>query len=303
MMQFEATARVPSRDQGLLRASSAIVGALWEMTKPRVTRLVVATTALGAVMAKGSVELVPLLLTIAGTTLLVAGANALNMFLEEESDALMTRTRTRPLPTGRLTRETALAFGVALAAFGTVVLANVNPLACELGVMAFISYVLVYTPLKPVTQAALYLGAVPGAMPPLIGYAGQHAALTAAAWSTFALLLVWQLPHFLAIAVFRREEYERAAIAVMPVVASLAATSRAIGAWSVVLLLVSFSPCVVGLAGEGYALVAAVSGSLFCAYALFGRREQAIESWARKLFFASMPHLLLLFVALAFAAV
>jgi protoheme IX farnesyltransferase len=139
-------------------------------------------------------------------------------------------------------------------------------------------------------------------MPPLIGYAGQHDVLTPAAWSTFLLLLVWQLPHFLAIAVFRREEYARAAIRVMPVVQSLKATSRAIGAWSVVLLLVSLLPCVVGLAGMAYALVAGVSGSAFCFYALFGRRDQPIETWARKLFFASMPHLLVLFVVLAFSA-
>lgn len=301
-MPLEATAH-SSRGQHSLRASAGVLRALWELTKPRVTRLVVATTALGGVMAPGSVELRTLLYTIVGTTLLVAGANALNMFLEEESDGLMTRTRTRPLPTGRLTRETALAFGVALAAFGTFVLASaVGPLACELGMMAFVSYVLVYTPLKPVTQAALYLGAVPGAMPPLIGYAGQFAELTPAAWAAFLLLLVWQLPHFLAIAVFRREEYGRAGIRVMPVVHGVAATARAIVGWSLVLLLVSLLPCFVGAAGLPYALVAVTSGALFCAYALFGRRNQTVDAWARKLFFASMPHLVILFVALAVSA-
>jgi protoheme IX farnesyltransferase len=254
-------------------------------------------------MAPGAVETWTLLATIVGTTLLVAGANALNMFLEEDSDALMTRTRTRPLQTGRLTRETTLAFGVALAAFGTFVLARfVNPLAGELGMMAFVSYVLVYTPLKPVTQAALYLGAVPGAMPPLIGYAGQHGALTPAAWSTFLVLLVWQLPHFLAIAVFRRDEYARAAIRVMPVVHSLQATRRAIIAWSFVLLSVSLLPCAVGLAGTAYAVVALATGTAFCGYASFGKGEQTIETWARKLFLASIPHLSILFLALTFAS-
>jgi protoheme IX farnesyltransferase len=302
-MQVEATAPGPGPRPGSLHSSRAALGALWEMTKPRVTRLVVATTALGAVMAPGSVELATLFATIVGTTLLVAGANALNMFLEEESDALMQRTRERPLPSGRLARESALVFGVSLAAFGTFVLGNfVNPLACELGLLAFVSYVLVYTPLKPVTQAALYLGAVPGAMPPLMGYVGQHEALTPAAWSAFLVLLVWQLPHFLAIAVFRREEYARAGIRVMPVVQSLQATSRAIVAWSVILLLVSLLPCVVGLAGTTYAAVALLSGVAFTGYALFGRRGQSIESWARRLFFASLPHLSVLFLVLALGA-
>lgn len=292
-MQIDAAASTPARDLG------ALLQALWDMTKPRVTRLVVVTTALGAVMAEGALNFSLLCATLIGTSLLVAGANALNMFLEEESDGLMLRTQSRPLPSGRLGRETALGFGVLLGAAGTAVLGLfVNPVACELGLIAFVSYVLVYTPLKPVTQAALYIGAVPGALPPLLGFAGQHEGLGFDAWATFLILFAWQLPHFLAIAIFRRDEYARAGIQVMPVVSGVAKTERAIGVLAVALVLVTLLPCL-GSAGPAYAVVAAVSGAAFAGYALFGRHDTEIDVWAKRVFFASMPHLVLLYGALA----
>jgi protoheme IX farnesyltransferase len=293
-MQVQAAVTLSSRDLGVL------LSALRDLTKPRVTRLVAVTTALGSVMAPGRVALDNLAFTIVGTVALVAGANALNMFLEEDTDALMERTRTRPLPSGRLPREVALAFGVAAAAFGTWLLGQfVNPLACQLGVTAFISYVLVYTPLKPVTTWALYLGAVPGALPPLLGYAAQHPTLTPLAWSAFLILFAWQLPHFLAITVFRRHEYAQAGLRVMPVVHGLAWTERCIVLFSFALIAVSLLPYWVGAASRAYALVALVSGTAFFLHALLGRRTSAVDSWARRVFFASMPHLVLLFVALA----
>jgi protoheme IX farnesyltransferase len=156
----------------------------------------------------------------------------------------------------------------------------------------------VYTPLKPVTQIALYVGAVPGAIPPLLGYAAQHEVLTFHAWSAFLVLFAWQLPHFLAIAVFRRDEYAKASLKVMPVVSGTRATERAIGVLSVVLVAVSLLPCL-GEAGWLYGLVAASSGAAFAAYALWGKRDTNVDVWARRVFFASMPHLVVLFAVLA----
>lgn len=292
-MQIDAAASQEARALG------ALLQALWEMTKPKVTRLVIVTAALGAVMAEGPLNFTLLCATIIGTTLLVGGANALNMFLEEDSDGLMLRTQNRPLPAGRITRETALGFGVLLGASGTAILGYyVNPVACELGLIAFVSYVLVYTPLKPVTQAALYVGAVPGALPPLVGFVGQTNALAFDGWAAFLILFAWQLPHSLAIAVFRRDEYARAGIQVMPVVSGTAKTERAIAVLSVLLFLVTLLPCL-GRSGLGYALTAVCTGVPFTGYALFGRRGGDIDVWARRVFFASLPHLVLLFGALA----
>jgi heme o synthase len=226
------------------------LAALFEMTKPRVTRMVLITTALGGAVAPGHLNVSSLLLTLLGTSLIVAAANVLNMFLEQDSDSKMERTRERPLPTGRVSPELALGFGVVLAIAGISTLSLfVNALAGELAMMAFVSYVLVYTPLKAVSQLALYVGAVPGALPPLLGYAGQYGALSAQAWSLFWLLFAWQLPHFLAIAIFRRDDYARAGLQVMPVVSGLQATRRAIIALSCVLVLVSAAPLATGLGG------------------------------------------------------
>lgn len=285
---------------GVIRDLSVSLSSLWEMTKPRITRLVVFTTALGAAMAPGSISLPAIAYTILGTLLIVASANVLNMFLEEDTDALMERTRTRPLPTGRVSAELALTFGVILAGLGCYVLGRfVNPLACELAMMAFVLYVLVYTPLKAVTQAALYIGAVPGALPPLLGYAGQAGELDAKAWSVFAILFAWQLPHFLAIAIFRRSEYQRAGLKVMPVQNGLPATEKCIVALSVVLLLASLLPYVFGLGNLVYAATALLSGGAFVLYAALGRRLHSVDVWARRVFFASLPHLVVLYGVLA----
>lgn len=287
---------------------AGITSALVALTKPGVTRLVVLTTALGAAVAPGAIRLHALLVTVVGTVLVVASANALNMVLERDVDALMTRTKDRPLPSGRLSMEVALVFGMVLGGTGIALLGlGATPLAGEIAVMALVTYVLIYTPMKAVSPISLYLGAVPGALPPLLGYAGMNGTLTPAAWSLFAILFVWQVPHFLAIAVFRAEEYARAGLKVLPVVAGLERTRHAIAISSLALVLVTFLPTTVGLGGVTYFLTAAVSGVAFLFWAIRGaRREQAsqagVEQWARSLFFASMPHLVVLFTALALTA-
>ena len=290
--------------------------ALWQLTKPGVSRLVFVTTWLGAALAPDQLLLWPVVWTISGTCLIVASANTLNMYLEHEVDALMERTRLRPLPAGRLSREVALVFGCALGALGLFILGFLaNPLTCALGAFALLTYVLVYTPLKAKSSAALYVGAVPGAMPPVLGYAGVNGALDAAAWSLFAVLFVWQIPHFLAITVFRRDEYAKAGLQVMPVAHGMRATKIAIQASSVALFAATVLPYVAGLGGTLYLVAASVSGCLFCAWALFGHRDAqgdagdaaasdgtSIERWARRLFFGSMPYLIVLFGTLALVA-
>lgn len=283
----------------------ASIGALWQLTKPRVSRMVFVTSWLGAALAPGDLAWRPLFFTVLGTWLIVASANTLNMYLEYEVDALMERTRNRPLPQGQLSRGVALAFGCILGAVGLTVLgAYVNTLTLLLGAFALFTYVLVYTPLKAKSSVALYVGAVPGAMPPVLGYCGIHGQIDAAAWALFAVLLVWQVPHFLAITVFRRDEYARAGLKVLPVTSGMPTTLLTIKVSSVLLFVTSFAPWFAGIGGMVYVATAVVSGGLFCAWAFVGQRwggqSQPIEQWAKRLFFASMPYLVLLYGVLAF---
>ena len=160
-------------------------------------RLVVATAALGAFAAPGAVDLRLLAIVLVGTALTVGSANGLNMVLEVDSDAKMVRTRGRPLPTRRLSLEAALAFSLGIGGLGIVMLWSwVNPLTGIIGALALVSYVLIYTPLKSVSSTALYVGAVPGAAPPLLGYTAMSGQLDTLAWCLFALLFIWQVPHF-----------------------------------------------------------------------------------------------------------
>jgi heme O synthase-like polyprenyltransferase len=189
-------------------------GALGELVKPSIAGLVMVTATCGALVSPEPIRWGKLLVALVSTAMVVGAANALNMYAERDSDALMSRTRHRPLPSGRLSPEIALAFALVLASLGLNVLGlSSGGLPCLLTALAFGSYVLVYTPLKRVTPYALHVGALPGAIPPLIGYAAVNGELGAAAWWLFAILFVWQLPHFLAIALFRSADYARAGAA------------------------------------------------------------------------------------------
>lgn len=278
--------------------------AMWQLTKPGVTRLVFLTTWLGAALAPGGCSWRALFVTMLGTWLIVASANTLNMYLEHDIDGLMERTRLRPLPAGKLSREVALGFGVALGMMGLFVMGVwVNSLTYLIGAFALFAYVAVYTPLKAKSSVALYVGAVPGALPPVLGYTGVYGALDAAAVAIFAVLFVWQVPHFLAITVFRRDEYARAGLKVMPVTMGVPATVAAIKVSTVALVAVTFSPFVAGI-GNAWYLGAALAGALgfggwvFAGQALLGEK-QPLELWAKRTFFASMPYLVLLYGTLA----
>src|SRR5580692_10692883 len=191
---------------------------LARLTKPRITLIVIATCAAGMAIAPVRIPALVALLALAGTTLIVASANVLNMWWERDTDGLMARTRNRPLPAGRLPPDVALVYGLALGASSIPMLMAVNALTAALGVLALATYVLAYTPLKRHTSLALLVGAIPGAMPPLMGWTSATGSLVAASAPRmgglllFLLLFVWQLPHFIAIALFRAEDYARAGL-------------------------------------------------------------------------------------------
>jgi protoheme IX farnesyltransferase len=281
------------------RDVAQVLRVLLELSKPGVTRLVLVTTACGALAAPGRVDFVRLAVALVGTGLVVAGANALNMFLERDSDAFMTRTRGRPLPSGRLRPDDALLFGVGVAVAGLMLLAHfVSMAAVALAALALLSYVLVYTPLKRVTTAALYVGAVPGALPPAIGYAAMTGTLEWTGLFLFLILLVWQLPHFIAISVFRSQEYSNAGLKIVPVQYGLFSAKLHIVAFSLLLLAITLLPVMWGVGGVGYAAIAALSGVAYLAWAIRGFWADPKGSWARSLFLASMPHLVLVMAAL-----
>jgi protoheme IX farnesyltransferase len=261
--------------------------------------MVVLTMLCGAMMAPGSVDTLLLILALAGTAAVVAAANTLNMVLEGDVDALMERTRNRPIPAGRIAPEIALAFGIALAVVGlSLLFVWVNPLTAVLAGLALVSYVLVYTPLKRVTPFALHIGAIPGAIPPVLGWASVTGSLALPPLALFAILFVWQLPHFVAIAIFRQAEYEAAKIRVLPAVHGLSAAKRGIVVYSLLQLAVSLIPWEIGFVGPLYLAVALPLGIAYTGYGLLGLRQKAGQAWARKLFFASMPYLVLILVAI-----
>jgi protoheme IX farnesyltransferase len=279
-------------------ASRAQLSALLELTKPSITTLVMVTMVSGALAASTPIRTAQLLLAMFATACVVGAANAFNMWMERDSDALMSRTRRRPLPTGRLSPELVLGFASLLAVLGLTLLATlVSSLAASLGWIALSSYVLGYTPLKRVTSWSLHVGAVPGAMPPLIGWASVTGTLSREAFALFAILFVWQLPHFLAIATFRAPEYQRAGLVVLPNVAGRKATERWIIFYCVLLGAVAVAPWLLGMAGLAYGIVALASSLAFLGVALHGRGRLEPNKWARRLFVASMPYLVVVFAA------
>jgi protoheme IX farnesyltransferase len=277
--------------------------AMWQLTKPAITRMVLVTMLCGALVAPQPIDVLRLCIALFGTSVIVAAANALNMYLERDSDAYMERTRDRPLPSGRLAPDVALWFGVASSVVGIACVTFwVNAISGLLGAIALLSYVLVYTPLKRVTPLALYVGAVPGALPPVIGWASVTGSVDLRAVALFAILFAWQLPHFLAIAVFRQDEYQKAQIVVLPSRVGLRATKWHIIATSGILLVITLAPPFIGLGGTLYLVVAAVTGVAFLAYSLAGLRPDAGKPWARSLFFLSLPYLVVVFGALVISA-
>jgi protoheme IX farnesyltransferase len=266
------------------------------LTKPRITAVVLLTEAAGARLAPGTTSLRNRLLSLVGTALIVGSANALNMWWERDVDAHMSRTRNRPLPAGRMSPDVALAFGLALAAVSVPMLFLVNAITGVLGLVSLVGYVAVYTPLKRHTHLALLVGAVPGAIPPLLGWSTVTGTIGLGGLLLFAFLFVWQIPHFAAITIFRTEEYRRAGLQVVSVQHGEAAAKRMIRGWTVLLVATSLSFGVFDLAGRGYEAAAAVLGAAFLALAV--RPSEPTQRWARRVFAFSIPYLCILLLTL-----
>jgi protoheme IX farnesyltransferase len=273
------------------------------LTKPRISVLSVATAAAGLGLAPGSASARLWLLALAGTLLLVGSASTLNMYLERDVDGRMRRTRGRPLPAGRLAPAVALWFGLAQAAIAIPMLAlGANLVTGALGALALVLYVLVYTPLKRVTTWSLVIGAVPGAMPPLLGWTAATGSITAPAAALFAVLFFWQVPHFLAIALFRGDENAAAGLKTMPAERGEAATKRALLAYLVAQVVATVCLFATGLGGALYLAGAIALGAGMLALGAAGFRPAAGEAWARRFFFATIAYLPVLLALLVVSA-
>lgn len=271
---------------------------LWELTKPGITGLVLATTAVGFYLGvNGSLDMSLLLFTLVGTALLAAGANALNHYAERDADALMKRTRDRPLPAGRLEPWAALVFAVTISAAGTASLwLFVNPLTAVLGLVALLSYIFAYTPLKSRTSLCTIVGAVPGAIPPMMGWTAVRGELDVLAWVLFSIVFLWQLPHFLAIAWLYRGDYERAGLPMLPVVDPEGTrTAHQIILYSLALLTVSLLTTVLELTGALYFFGALTLGIGLLALGV-GVAISKTGVRAKRLFLASVLYLPILLV-------
>jgi protoheme IX farnesyltransferase len=267
------------------------------LVKPRITMLVVFTTAGGLWLAPVRAGARTIVFTLLGTVLIVAAANVLNMYLERDSDALMTRTMRRPLPAGRMDPQVALRFGLVLAAISVPLLTfAVGAVPGLLASLALVSYVLLYTPLKRQTAAALLVGAIPGAIPPLIGWTAAQGRIELGGVLLFAVMFLWQVPHFLAITLFRKQDYARAGLVVQPnEPGGEAEARRNIVRYTVALVFVSLLFVPLGLGGTLYLVTALLAGTGFLACGLAGLRKGADERWARSEFAASLLYLTVLF--------
>ena len=285
-----------------MSASQLIWAKAWdflELTKPRLTFLVLFTTFVG--FCSGVPEKIPLLLllhTLVGTTLMAGGASAFNMYVERELDALMKRTALRPLAAGRLKSGHALLFALATSAGGFIYLFFfVNHLTSLLSAIIFTSYLFLYTPLKTRTWLCTLAGAVPGALPIMMGWAGATGSLSWEAWLLFAIIFFWQLPHFYAIGWMHREDYEHAGLPVLSVIDwSGRRTARQAVVSIAILIVFTLLPSFISLAGPSYLAGAAILGVVFLAFGIhFARLRDRVS--AQRLFAASalyLPGLLIL---------
>jgi len=288
-------------DQTEVRSSrSGLIRDLVELVKARLTLLVLVTTAVGFYLgAEGPINFAALLHTVFGTAAAAAGAAALNQWWEYKLDALMQRTRSRPVPAGRMRPRVAVLLGTALSIFGIAYLAFVcNALSAALAAITIIIYIFAYTPLKRVSTFNTALGAVPGALPPMIGWAAARGTLNAGAWMLFAILFFWQLPHFFAIAWMYRDDYARAGF---QMISSDDRTGERSASQSVffcmLLFIVAGLPAFLGIATVFYLLAELILGAVFVAVAMRFLKTRA-RADARRLFITSIIYLPLLLGAL-----
>jgi heme o synthase len=266
-----------------------------ELTKPRLNLLVVLTTLAGYYLGADGFNPSLLASTVIGTGLVAGGAAAFNEILERRTDGLMRRTRSRPLPDGRMRVATAVWFAFAISVGGLALLTvGANRLAAGVAAATLLSYALIYTPLKAKTSLSTLVGGVPGALPPMIGWAAATGTLSIEAWVLFAIVFLWQMPHFLAIAWLCREDYARAGLPMLPVVEPDGrSTAHQVVLYASVLVPVSLAPTLVGLAGRVYFGGALVLGLAFLAFGIRFALQRTNDN-ARRLFLGSITYLPLL---------
>lgn len=270
------------------------------LTKPRITWLILMSTGIGYFFGlEGAVALWALFHTILGTGLIASGTAALNQWYERDADSKMARTRQRPLPSGELSPRKALWFGISLSLAGFLELwLGVNLLTGLLGLFTLVAYLFVYTPLKSRSPHSTTIGAIPGAMPPLIGYAAAAGRLDVEAWVLFAILFLWQFPHFYAIAWMYRDDYARAGIRMLPVVEPDGeSTARRMFWFTVVLIPVSLLPVALSMSGRLYLVAAILLGAYFLR-ACWRIQKDRTGPAARRVLLASVAYLPLLYVAM-----
>ncbi len=282
-----------------------------ELMKPELTFLSVLSALCGFYLGTTGTFDAWLFLHVAmGTTLLGGGAGALNQYIEQRFDALMKRTERRPLPAGRLFPAEALTFGIILSTLGLVELTFfTNILTGFLGALTFTTYIFLYTPLKRITPWSTIVGGIPGAIPPMMGWTAARNEITIEAWILFAILFCWQMPHFFSLAWMYKKDYARAGFKMLTVTdIDGRRTSRQIVFFSVVLLPVTIMTTAFGVTGIAYAIVATVLGIVFLMYGILLQRytrhlraddAQKVNSYARKLFFASLIYLPLLMLMMS----
>jgi protoheme IX farnesyltransferase len=271
------------------------------LTKPRLNLLVIATAAAGYYLGAGPrFDAIACINTTIGTALVAGGSAAFNQIAERRVDALMERTRWRPLAAGRLGTREAFWFATVLSVAGLAWLALMaNWLSTGVAFVTLVTYVLLYTPLKLKTSFATVVGAIPGALPPMIGWAAATNTLSREAWLLFGIVFLWQMPHFLAIAWLCRDDYGRAGFPMLPVIEPDGrSTAQQVAAYASALVPVSLMPAIVGLAGPAYFVCALLLGLAFLYVSLrFGMRRTRRD--ARLLFIASITYLPLLLIVLA----
>jgi len=280
--------------------AAAILRDYVALTKPRLNFLVVATSAAGYYLgAVGAPELVPMAIAVGGTALVAGGAAVLNQVYERDTDALMRRTRNRPLPDGRVAHGDARVFGIVLSALGLALLfVRANAFAAGLALATLIVYLIVYTPMKRRTPMATLVGAVPGALPPLIGWAASHGSVSPGGAALFAIVFLWQIPHFMAIAWMYRDDYRKAGFPMLPVVEpSGRRAGRQALLYTAALVPVTLVPTLVGVSGAIYAACAALLGAALLWLAIQFANTRTDRS-ARALFFGSITYLPLLWIAM-----
>lgn len=274
------------------------VAAFVELTKPRIAVLLVLTSAAGFYLgSQGTFNYALFANAMIAITLLAFGVAALNQYWERDLDGLMARTALRPLPTSKVSSAEALVFGIVLCVLAELyLLLFVNVLTAVLGLVVVVGYILVYTPLKTRTSASTAIGAIPGALPPLMGWTAATDNISLVAWSLFAMQFLWQFPHFLAIAWLYREEYKAAGILMLPVVEpSGRITARQIVLFTVMLLPVSLAPFFFGVSGFVFLAGASVIGAAFLGISIGAARSRSNEM-ARRLLLASVIYLPVLFI-------